>query len=504
MLEKVDLKAKMSKDEFKKKAAPLKEKLASLDGPIKEAGLPAIILFEGWEGAGKGHIISKLILNFDPRWFTMVNTLPPTPEELREPMMWRHWLTIPETGTMSIMDRSWYQEVSNLRIEEDVDELTNIRHMNEINNFERGLCDNGYVIIKFFLHISKKEQKERIEKLKSKKSTAWRVTASDEKSVKDYDKYYDAYEQMLEYTNTPNAPWHVVAATDERHCAYEVFRVVSESIETALALKKDKDKNSDQASSLIMAGQYNFLKMPKLKDVKLTGTLTDEKYRSQLKKEQKRLSDLHNRIYKERIPVIIAYEGWDAAGKGGNIKRVAEALDPRGYEVMPIASPTKDEKNRHFLWRFWKRLPHDGHFVIFDRTWYGRVMVERIEGFCSTADWQRAYGEINDFERQLYDWGAIILKFWIHIDKDEQLRRFEDRQNTPAKQWKLTDEDWRNRDKWDQYEEAVDDMIAYTSTDFAPWHIIEGNDKHFARIQTLKIINDAIETRLNEAKKRRR
>ncbi|MBO6215934.1 MAG: phosphate--AMP phosphotransferase, partial [Lachnospiraceae bacterium] len=395
MLEKVDLKAKLDKDEYKKKTAPLKEKLRSLDGPIKSAGLPVIILFEGWEGAGKGHTISKLILNFDPRWFTMVNTLPPTPQELREPMMWRHWLTIPENGTMSVMDRSWYQEVSNLRIEDDIDELTNIRHMNEINNFERGLTDNGYVIIKFFLHISKKEQKERLEKLKSKKSTAWRVTSSDEKSVKEYDRYYDVYEQMLEYTNTTYAPWHVIPATDERVCTYEVFKIVSESIETALALKKGKDEAADHGSSFIVSGQYNFIKMPKLADVKLDGTLSEEKYKKELKKEQKRLSDLHNRIYKERIPVIIAYEGWDAAGKGGNIKRVAEALDPRGYEVMPIASPTKEEKNRHFLWRFWKRLPHDGHFVIFDRTWYGRVMVERIEGFCQTADWQRAYGEIN-------------------------------------------------------------------------------------------------------------
>jgi len=202
--------------------------------------------------------------------------------------------------------------------------------------------------------------------------------------------------------------------------------------------------------------------------------------------------------------VIIAYEGWDAAGKGGNIKRVSEALDPRGYEVMPIASPTPDEKQRHFLWRFWKRLPKDGHVAIFDRTWYGRVMVERIEGFCSAGDWQRAYGEINDFERQLYDWGAIIIKFWIHISNDEQLRRFEERQKDPSKQWKITEEDWRNREKWPQYEEAVDDMLQYTSTSFAPWNIIEGNDKKYARIKSLKIINQAIEDRLAETKKRQR
>ncbi|MBR5115595.1 MAG: polyphosphate:AMP phosphotransferase [Lachnospiraceae bacterium] len=505
MLEKVDLKAVCDKDSYKKKIGPLKEKLASLDQPIKEARLPVIILFEGWEGAGKGHVISKLILNFDPRWFTMVNTLPPTTEELREPMMWRHWKTIPEAGQMSVMDRSWYQEVSTLRMEDHVDELTNLRHMNEINNFERGLVDNGYLIIKIFLHISRKEIKKRLDKLKEKKSTRWRVTEADERSIKDYDHFYDIYEQMLEYTNTPNAPWHVVSATDERNCTLQVFQIVADEIATALALRKERDEAAQKTSSVIMPGQYHFLKMPDLKDISLAGkSLTPEKYDKELKKEQERLSDLHNRIYLEKIPVIIAYEGWDAAGKGGNIKRVSAALDPRGYEVMPIASPSREEKNRHFLWRFWIRLPKDGHVAIFDRTWYGRVMVERIEGFCTPADWQRAYGEINDFERQLYDWGAVILKFWIHIDNDEQLRRFNDRQNTPAKQWKITDEDWRNREKWPQYEEAVDDMLRYTSTDFAPWHVIEGNDKYYARVKTLKIINEAIESRLAEGKKRKR
>ena len=238
--------------------------------------------------------------------------------------------------------------------------------------------------------------------------------------------------------------------------------------------------------------------MPELKDVDMDKKLSEEEYRTLLKKEQKKLAENHNKLYLHKIPMIIAYEGWDAAGKGGNIKRVSAALDPRGYEVMPIASPTKEEKDRHFLWRFWTRLPKDGHIAIFDRTWYGRVMVERLEGFCTPADWQRAYGEMNDFERQLYDWGAIIIKFWINITNDEQLARFKARQADPAKQWKITDEDWRNREKWDQYEVAVNDMIRYTSTDFAPWHIIAGNDKYYARIQALQIINDMIGERLKQ------
>ncbi|MFR2561321.1 MAG: hypothetical protein ACLS8R_00245 [Anaeromassilibacillus sp.] len=207
------------------------------------------------------------------------------------------------------------------------------------------------------------------------------------------------------------------------------------------------------------------------------------------------MSELHNKIYRKRVPVVVCYEGWDAIG-ARQYPPVAAALDPRGYEVVPIASPTAPELAHHYLWRFWTRLPKDGHVAIFDRTWYGRVMVERIEGFCTTEDWQRAYREINEFERQLYDWGAVVVKFWLHIDQDEQLRRFNDRQNTPSKQWKITDEDWRNREKWDQYEEAIDDMLRYTSTDFAPWHIIESQNKKYGRIKALKILIDAIKDRL--------
>ncbi|MBR2572080.1 MAG: phosphate--AMP phosphotransferase, partial [Clostridia bacterium] len=227
--------------------------------------------------------------------------------------------------------------------------------------------------------------------------------------------------------------------------------------------------------------------------VDLSPAIGDEEYRKELKKLQNRLSVLHNILYRKKIPVILCYEGWDAAGKGGNIRRVAYPLDPRGFDVHPIASPLPHELNRQYLWRFWVRLPRTGHICIFDRTWYGRVMVERLEGFCTEKDWKRAYNEINEFERMLTDWGAVVLKFWIHIDQETQLARFTERQNTPEKQWKITDEDWRNREKWPQYETAVDEMIAKTSTENAPWHIIESNDKKYARIQTLKIIVKALE-----------
>lgn len=496
MLENVDLKRTLSKEAYKDALKPLRASLAALDGPMKEAGLPVIILFEGWGTAGKGRAISKLILNFDPRWFTVVNTQPPTPLELREPTMWRHWLTLPEAGQMSVMDRSWYQEVSILRLENEIDDLTNLRHINEINAFERVLTDNGYLVIKFFLHISQKEQKARLEKLDSDKNTAWRVTPDDWRRCRQYDKYCRVFDEMLEYTNTPYAPWHVLSGMDDALRTVEVFRTVDTAVRTALDLCREKRAAPRPASSVILPGQYHFIEKPLLKDVDLSPKLDADRYRKLLKKEQERLSRLHNTIYRKKVPVILVYEGWDAAGKGGNIKRVAQALDPRGYEVVPIAAPSTEEKGRHYLWRFWRRLPRNGHVAIFDRSWYGRVLVERIEELCAPEDWQRAFREINEFERQLYDWGAVVLKFWLHIDPDEQLRRFEERQNTPGKQWKITDEDWRNRKKWPAYEAAVNDMFRYTSTDFAPWHIIEGNDKKYARVKVLRLINDAIEARL--------
>ena len=241
---------------------------------------------------------------------------------------------------------------------------------------------------------------------------------------------------------------------------------------------------------------WPLLPMLPLSRIPLDVSLPEEEYRRRLKECRKKLARLHNRLYRKKVPAVILYEGWDAAGKGGNIKRLAGALDPRGYEVVPIASPTPPEQNRHYLWRFWTRLPKTGHIVIFDRSWYGRVMVERLEGFCTEADWKRAYNEINEFERELTQWGAVVVKFWVQIDKDTQLARFNDRQNTPEKQWKITDEDWRNREKWDAYEQAVDEMLQKTSTANAPWHIIESVDKRYARIKAMEIVIDAIERAL--------
>ncbi len=225
-----------------------------------------------------------------------------------------------------------------------------------------------------------------------------------------------------------------------------------------------------------------------LESIDLSHTLDRETYDQQLRELQTALRPLQVQLSEQRRPVIIVYEGWDAAGKGGNIKRLTERLDPRFYTVYGISKPTQEELDHHYLWRFWTKLPARDHLVIFDRSWYGRVLVERVEALASEAEWRRAYGEINDFERLLVDDGALILKFWLHISPEEQLRRFESRLADPAKRWKMNDEDWRNRGRWSDYEAAIEDMLRETHTDRVPWVIVEGDDKRWARVKVLRTV----------------
>ncbi|HEX3054486.1 MAG TPA: hypothetical protein VHP83_27775 [Aggregatilineaceae bacterium] len=239
-----------------------------------------------------------------------------------------------------------------------------------------------------------------------------------------------------------------------------------------------------------------------LETIDLTKKLTPQDYRAQLVQHQVRLAELGFQVYKQQRPVMIAFEGWDAAGKGGAIRRLTERLDPRGYVVYPISAPRGDDAEHHYLWRFWRRLPEAGQIAIFDRTWYGRVLVERVEGFCTEEEWRRAYREINEFERQLVDYGVILVKFWLHISQEEQLARFEARQETAYKAWKLTDEDWRNRGKWEQYAEAVEDMLLRTSTTIAPWAVVPANDKFYSRVFVLETVVEALENNLDMSKKK--
>jgi polyphosphate kinase 2 (PPK2 family) len=358
---------------------------------------------------------------------------------------------------------------------------------------------------------------------------------------------------MLARTSTHWAPWTIVEAEDKRYAATEIHETIIRAIEqevdqiqrtqalTAAAAGTGQAQLGDGApkgsarTARWAAGEHpeadltpppiNPLAHPPLgthpveaaatdvarggsaagselgvlgrsrllDQVDLTKSLPRDEYNKSLAKLQAKLRRLQRDILKEEIPVLVLYEGWDAAGKGGNIKRLTQFLDPRGYSVTPYAAPTEEERRHHYLWRFWRDIPQGGQLAIFDRSWYGRVMVERVEGFCTENEWRRAFQEINEFEGQLVAARTVLVKFWLQISQDEQLNRFEGRVDDQYRHWKLTDEDWRNREKFPLYETAVTEMLEKTSTAWAPWTIVEANDKLYARVKALKTVIGAIE-----------
>ena len=492
MLEKMDLTMKMDKEAYKQKMDELEQSLNALARELWEKRVPTIIVVEGLPCAGKGEVINKLILPMSPKDFVVYADSRVSEEEQMHPYLWRFWNKTPAKGKIAIFDGSWYKSIWQDRFAGEVSDKKLSTRVADINSFEQGLADDGVLILKFFLHISKKEQDRRFKELQKSKSTKWRITKEALKRNKYYDRYVAMAEDMLAATNTENAPWTLIEAEQGRYAAVKLMSAVEKAF-------KDRLAQAESASAPVIDGRFTQDFKPQvLNQVDPNQEMSFEEYKAQKAVLTKELKKLHSKLYLKRIPVVLAFEGWDAAGKGGAIHRLTNALDPRGYMVNPTASPNDIEKAHHYLWRFWTKMPKDGHIAIFDRTWYGRVMVERIEGFCSEAEWQRAYREMNQMEKQLYDHGAVVLKFWLQIDKDEQERRFRSRQVTPGKEWKITDEDWRNREKWNLYEEAVDDMLMKTSTNYAPWIIVEGNNKYYARIKVLKTVIEALKAKLDD------
>lgn len=478
-------------------------RLSGLENKIKENKLPVIITIDGWSASGKGSQIAQLIKCLDPRFYKVMSFGKPNEVEKRKPWLWRYACAMPMQGNFLILDRSWYRDTVNAYLYDEISKSEMRRRFDDINVFERQLADDGYLIVKFFLHITEDEQRKRIKKLMSSDYTSWRIDEHDLYNLKKREKFAKYYEEMISKTNTPSGVWNVIGGDDKTGAKLEMIKALVLAVEGKLEAKASAStfvpKNQIPFAN-VKPEEFKMAAVPKVSEVQLDKTLTDEEYDKKLEKYQDKLFKLQNLCYQKKIPVVICYEGWDAAGKGGNIRRVANALDPRGYEVEPIAAPDKYELARHYLYRFWTRLENDGHFTIFDRTWYGRVMVEPIENITPADRVEQAYQEINEFEKFLMEWGAVVIKFWINIDKDEQLKRFTLRQNTPEKQWKITDEDWRNREKWDVYEKYIDTMIERTSTKAAPWTIIEGNDKKYARIKALKTIIEKIEQKLEKDK----
>ena len=497
MLEKIDLSKKVDKKTYRRVMDEAEEKLGLLQRECKDAGIPVILVFEGMGAAGKGVQINRLIQALDPRGFDVYACDRPTEDEQMRPFLWRYWTKTPAKGRIAVFDRSWYRSVQVDRFDGLTREDKLGDAYQDILSFEKQLCDDGTVIMKFFLYIDKDEQKRRFKKLEGSKETSWRVTEEDWNRNKDFDRYLKMNEEMLEKTDTDYAPWVIIEAVDKDYAALKIVSTVMDRLEYELEHRRQEDGKQAQRQESKTRERF---KNGVLSGIDLSKSLTEEEYKTRLKKLQKRLAELHSELYRLRIPVVIGFEGWDAGGKGGAIKRLTSNLDPRGYRVNPTAAPNDIEKVHHYLWRFWNSVPKAGHIAVFDRTWYGRVMVARIEGFCSEAQWRRAYQEINEMESHMANAGAVVLKFWLHIDKDEQERRFRERQANPAKQWKITDEDWRNREKWDQYEEAVNEMLIRTSTTYAPWIVVEGNDKRYARVKVLQTVVDALEKKVKEVK----
>ena len=582
MLEQVDFSVeKMTKEEYKPLYRELVKKLVVLQQEARRAGVGLVVLFEGWGGAGKGSRISDLMYELDAR-ATSVHVTPDFDVKAAaefpgrawgvsdfQPVMQEFWSALGERGTITFFDRGWYTAA----IDQALFELTEKgkkpgKGGKEVNaglsrdaaaskargefhgdivasyqriahNFEQMLVDDGYVVIKLFVHVSKSAQKKRLARLRESPNTHWRV--SDEKlaQVRHYDKAYQLYDRLLETSNFAFAPWTLVNGEDKRAANLQVAQALVDAIEHSLAngldaaaeeAKKKAAENSARAEAAAGVGgaegtqiddavrkaaeaeaalQHsqaprgsNYIIMAGYPQIDHSAPKpaieSQEEYKALLKAEQARFYELELEMYQKRVPLMLMYEGWDAAGKGGNIKRVAQAIDARAYTIFPSPAPTKPELMHPHLWRYWIQLPRAGHVGIYDRSWYGRVLVERVEGFASAEQWSRAYDEINAFEHELVQWGAVLLKFWVDITPEEQLRRFEARAADPSKAWKITDEDWRNRDKYPQYKQAVDDMFRLTSTTFAPWIVLESDDKRYARVQALRAVNEALEARMHK------
>ena len=390
--------------------------------------------------------------------------------------------------------RSWYYLKNEYTFDRDADQVkrinTSYRH---INAFEKQLTDDNYVLLKFFVHVSEKQLKANVQKAEKTYGKGWNKVSESDDDFVDYQRYLEIYEKMFIDSDRPNAHWYLIAGDDTRFAEVSIFDVIVQRLELALAEAEARRQKAGQQLVLPRTELYDVLSK-----VDLSKEIAKAEYKEKLDKYQSKLSILQYEMYKKGIPSVFGFEGWDAGGKGGAIRRLTAALDPLGYSVNPVAAPNVVEKSFNYLWRFWTRFPKQGEIAIFDRTWYGRVMVERIEGFATQDEWGRAYAEINEMEAQWAEYGTVIGKFWLQIDKDEQYKRFKEREQNPNKEWKITDEDWRNREKWDAYEAAVNEMLVRTSTDYAPWTIVEGNNKYYARLKVLKTVIEMFEKRLKD------
>ena len=497
----------VSKEEYKARAPRLRTDLLEVQRELsRQARFPVIVVFGGVDGGGKSETVHLLNEWMDPRWIVTRAFDDPSEEERSRPDYWRYWQALPPRGRMGLFLRSWYSPPLMERVYRHLKTAEFDERLNRIAAFEKGLADDGALILKFWMHLGRRAQKKRLKKLERDPRTRWRVSKVQWKHWRMYDDFVAAAERAIERTSTADAPWTIVEGDDERYRTLTVATLIRDAMGRRVGEASRASRRSSDRSRKSIAPRATVVPMGSassrivLSQLDMSRAIDRSVFRQKLEERQGRLNLLQRKARERGISAILVFEGWDAAGKGGAIRRVAAALDSAAYQIIPIAAPTDEERAHHYLWRFWRHLPRRGMLSIFDRSWYGRVLVERVEGFASPAEWFRAYSEINDFEEQLVEHGYVLVKYWLHITADEQLRRFKERERLAFKQWKLTEEDWRNRKQSSEYARAVNEMVARTSTRTAPWTLVEANDKYYARIKVI----DAFCARLEKALKSRR
>ncbi len=509
MFEAAELGRKVSREEFDAMAPQLRIELLALQQKLRTADFPVILVFAGVDGAGKNETVNLLNEWMDPRWIVTHAFGLPSEEEAERPEYWRYWRSLPASGQMGLFLSSWYHAPLLRRAQGEISQIEMDEILTRVVRFERTLADEGALILKFWMHLSEKAQKKRLKKLEENPLTRWRVNATDWKHWKLYDSFASAGERLIMQTSKSHAPWCIVEGADARYRSTVVLNTVRQAITEHLNLREIQRRVVAEvalpAFSLEADTPEVLRQQPSILDA-LPMAVESEgvDYGRQLQEQRGRLSLLHRRAQGLGISTVLVFEGWDAAGKGGCIRRLTSALNAKDCGVIQTAAPTDEERKHHYLWRFWRHLPRAGRVLVFDRSWYGRVLVERVENFATEEAWQRAYGEINDFEEQIVENNTVLCKFWLHITPEEQLARFERRKTIEYKSWKLTDEDWRNREKWDAYEAAVNDMVEKTSTKIAPWTLIPGNEKAHARVQVVATVCRALEAAIQRKEGQRK
>ncbi|MBR0679409.1 polyphosphate:AMP phosphotransferase [Roseomonas eburnea] len=495
MFEAAELEHEVSKEDYRKEEAELRRALLAAQRELgQQRRFPVLILIAGVEGAGKSETVHLLNEWLDPRFIEVSGFGLPTEEEAVHPPMWRFWRALPPKGRIGIFFGAWQTVPILERVLGKLGPGGFATRMEEIMRLERMLAQEGVLLLKYWFHLSKAQQKKRIKSLEKDKETSWKVTRYDRTLFEHYDDFIEVCEPYLRETSTGEAPWTVVPAANERFRALFVGRHLLGALRARLDAPAPAAVKATPAPPAAPE-QVNIIRALTLKQ-----EMSRDDYDKELAEAQGRLARATRHKRYGSISVIAVFEGNDAAGKGGAVRRLGAALDPRAYRIVPVAAPTEEERAQPYLWRFWRHVPRPGRLTIFDRSWYGRVLVERVEGFAAEPDWRRAYAEINDFEEQLVTNGAVVAKFWLAISKDEQHRRFKDREATAFKRHKITEEDWRNREKWDAYEAAVCEMVERTSTGMAPWTLVEADNKLHARVKVIRTLAEMVEDGLKRAK----